>query len=368
MHHSLSKHLIVVPTAKINGAERVMFNLAYYLLEKGDHVTLVTMSRGKSSEGWNELEKHSNFKWIAGPYSSEKSSLIPISTQLLKLSIIEHFDYILSTHIHVNSYLNTLKKIGMFKKSKLISRDSHAVFERHKDPKKRFLFKLMYKFLYGEQNLLICQTELMKNSLISNLGFNPVDTTEVIPNPINLDYIKSNLHDLTKEKIIVACGRFHEVKQFNFLIDAFSKFSKKNPSYRLVLLGDGPLRPQLEAKANNLKVHEKVIFPGRVQNPFEWFSKAEIGVISSRVEGFPNVLLEMMASGTSKIVITPCTGGLENIPGLIITSNTFSESITSGLIKAAQVEESFTDVYQKYISDNHSIESYWGKLVKLSED
>lgn len=365
MNHSPSKHLIVVPTAKINGAERVMFNLAYYLLEKGDYVTLVTMSRGKSSDSWNELQKHPNFKWLVGIYNSEKSSLIPITIKLFKLNIENKFDYIFSTHIHINSYLNTLKRMGLFKKAELISRDSFAVFEANKSYRKRIAFKLIYKFFYGQQDLLICQTELMKNSLINNLGFNPVKTTEVIPNPVNLSYIKSNTGDLSTQKIVIACGRLVEVKQFNLLIEAFSIFSKDNPEYRLIILGDGPLKTKLETQARQLGIYNKTTFLGKVDNPFEWFAKSEIGVIPSKTEGFPNVLLEMMASGTSKIIITPCTGGLHKIPNLMITNDFTAKSILNELNKAVSINNSFSTTYQKYIADNHSVSSFWNKIVKL---
>lgn len=360
------RHLFVVPTAKINGAERVLFNLASYLLRKGDHITLVTMSRGKSTDGWNELERYSSFKWIIGTRGSEKASLLPITTQLFKLNLSEDFDYLLSTHIHVNYYLTTLKRLGLFKKAKLISRDSHAPFERYESYTKIITYKLIYRYLYGKQDLLICQTQLMKDSLIYNLGFKPAKKVEVIPNPVNLSYITSKIVTSSKEKIIVFCGRLVEIKQPHLLIDAFSNFSINHPEYRLIFLGDGPLRAELEYQTKTLKISEKVRFLGKVKNPYAWFSKSEIGVISSRTEGFPNVLLEMMAAGTSKIVTTPCTGGLNDIPGLIVTANnSSSESILDGLNKAAMLNKSFASTYQNYVIEHHTVESFWRNTVRL---
>ena len=363
----LEKFLFVIPTARIGGAERVMFNLISYLLTQHKDVTLVTMSRGKQLNGWTELERYNNFHWIIGKYKSEKSSLAPITAKLLSLNNRYKYDYIFSSHIHVNSYLCTLKKLGLFKESILISRESFTVFEKYNSYKK-LLFKQVYYHLYGSQDLLICQTELMKNSLIINLGFRPVRKTEVIPNPVNLEYINSHIQNAIKEKVVIACGRLTDIKQFDLLINAFHQFSKIHPEYKLVILGDGILREKLQAQINTLGISKKVILVGKTANPFLYFAKSEIGIISSKREGFPNVLLEMMASGTSKIVTTPCTGGLSDIPSLIIANDTSMESILEGLNKAAILNDDLSFIYQKYISRNHSVDNFWNSVLQIVHD
>lgn len=359
--------LFVIPTARIGGAERVMFNLVSYLLEQKQEVTLVTMSHGKHKNGWNELEGFDNFHWIAGNYKSEKSSLAPITAKLLSLNNKFKYDYIVSSHAHVNSYLSTLKKLGLFKSSVLISRESSVVFERY-GGLTGLAYKLAYRFLYGEQDLLICQTELMKNSLIGNLGFKPVRKIEVLHNPVNINYINSCISSTSKEKTIVACGRLFEIKQFDLLIDAFSMFSRKNPDYKLMILGEGRLRAELEVQAKKLKISEKVIFMGNVNNPFEWFAKSEIGIISSRIEGFPNVLLEMMASGISQLVTTPCTDGLDKIPNLIITEDTSTQSILDGLNKAVLLNSDSSPIYKNHILKNHTVDKFWLNILQMLKD
>lgn len=364
------KYLFVLPTARIGGAERVTFNLIIFLLrDKNNIITLVTMSRGKQESAWEELLSNSNFNWIIGYYKSEKSSLIPTTLKLIKLSKTFQFDYIFSTHIHVNSYLGSLKSIGYFKESHLISRESFSVFEKYNKGYKKFVLKRRYRFLYGSQDLLICQTEVMKNSLIKNLGFNPVKKIDVIPNPVNLDYIRSSIQDtIREEKLIIACGRLVNIKQHDLLIEAFDSFSKVHPSYNLVILGSGPLEDKLKDQLALLKLSNKVKLLGNVKNPYEWFAKAEIGVISSKREGFPNTLLEMMASGTSKIVTTPCAGGLSDIPGLIVTNDTTAESILEGLNRAATLSIDTSPVYQKYILKNHSVRSFWNRILQNLHD
>lgn len=359
------KFLFVLPAAKLSGgAQRVMFNLARHLVLNNQDVTLITMTRG-FEKGWDVLNDYSNFNWIIGEYKSEKSSLIPITLQILELDRKHHFDYVVSSHIHVNSFLSTLKRLGAFSKAYLISRESSMVFE-NKNEYKRYFYILIYKFIYGNQDLLICQTDSMKKSLLDNLGFKPVDTVNVIPNPVDIKFIKSKLaNDNSKplnQRYIVACGRFVKIKQFDLLIDAFANVHASNPEFKLIILGDGPEKANLLAKVKNLNLESRILFPGNVDNPFLYFYHAEVGVISSKTEGFPNVLLEMMASGIKRIVTTPCTEALKNIPNLIITENSSKHSITNGIQKAIDENLDYSEEYKLIVTKNHSIENFWESI------
>lgn len=358
----VDKHLFVIPTAKLSGgAQRVMFNIAYYLVNKGEYVTLVTMSRGRVP-GWDILESYVNFEWISGKYPSEKSSLIPITIKLKKLDRKNNYKYVFSSHSQVNVYLSSLKKLGFFSNAFLISRESTVVFERYTDREIKW-YKFIYSYLYGKQDLLICQTSLMKESLIKNLGRSPVDNTVVIRNPVNIDFIQSNIDNSPSGKYIVSCGRLIKLKQFDVLINAFKKIVDIYPEYKLVIIGDGEERESLNSQVVNLELEEKVIFTGNIENPYQWFSCAEIGVVASSIEGFPNVLLEMMASGTSKIVTTPCADGLVDIPNMIITEG-FSESdIAKGLTKVLSSNRNYSKEFSATIRDKYSTDSFWHSVL-----
>lgn len=358
------KHLFLLPTANIGGAERVTFNIIYHLLNNGKDVTLITMSGGKT-EDWDLFKTYKNFKWICGDYNSEKSSLIPITLTLLKLNLIHNYNYIFTTHVHTNSYISFLKKIGLFPKSTLISRESFSVFKVSTGFKKH-LFKFFYNFLYGEQDLLIFQTKEMHDSLIENLGFTPTKKSVVLPNPVNLEFIESSTSNLSKEKFIVACGRFVKVKQFDLLIKSFYRINRSHPEYKLIIIGDGQERKVLEDKINDLNLQDKVVLTGRLVLPFNWFSRSRIGVISSKIEGFPNVLLEMMASGVSNIVSTPCTDSIQDIPNLIVTENCNEEDLFKGLMKAIESSNTFDSEYRDFISKHHSVKSYWNQIQNLT--
>jgi glycosyltransferase involved in cell wall biosynthesis len=109
------------------------------------------------------------------------------------------------------------------------------------------------------------------------------------------------------QPVIVAAGRFVAQKDFASLIIAFARVSQKR-EVRLVLLGEGPLRGELEALAKSLGVTDRIDMPGFRANPLPYFRRASVVVLSSRYEGFAMVLAEALACG-SPVVSTECPHG-----------------------------------------------------------
>ena len=358
--------LFTSPTAILGGAERTMLNLIIMLLKEGHDVTMLVMSRGNQT-GWESIEDHPNFTLIIKKYKSEKASLPAVLSSLVLLSHKQSYDYTFSSHTHVNGMLSLMRKMNLLKTKYLVARESTFIFERyHGIP--RTIFKMIYRFTYGEQDLLICQTEKMKLSLVNSLGFKPVDKIEVIANPVNTDYIEkqladNNLNNKPFETLIVGCGRLIDLKKFDWLIEAFSHLTLEFPQAGVVIIGDGPERKKLKNLVCSLGLDEKIIFTGKIDNPIQWFNSADIGVISSEIEGFPNVLLEMMASGTKQIITTPCTDGLNKIPDITVTETCSTESIEKCLRMHLKILNDKSENHKKYIKDNRSVEKFWNQVV-----
>ena len=107
--------------------------------------------------------------------------------------------------------------------------------------------------------------------------------------------------------VILSVGRLTTVKDHATLLRAFALVFLKR-RVRLVILGDGPERETLLELAERLQLSEHVYLPGFKVNPFTYMSKAGVFVLSSRYEGFPNVLVQAMACGTP-VVSTDCRSG-----------------------------------------------------------
>jgi len=112
--------------------------------------------------------------------------------------------------------------------------------------------------------------------------------------------------------VVLSVARLNEEKNLETFIRAFAKLHQRQPTVRLLMLGDGPERSKLEALVVSLGLQDAVELPGWVENPFPYMRRARVLVLASRFEGFGNVLVEAMACGTA-VVSTDCPVGPSEI-------------------------------------------------------
>ncbi len=113
------------------------------------------------------------------------------------------------------------------------------------------------------------------------------------------------LHE--ESKVILNVARLKPTKDHSLLLRAFSLFSKEHPEYHLVIVGDGSERAHIEAEIEERGLKEKAHLLGYRTDVFAWFGLADIFVLSSKREGFPNVGVEAMAFGLP-FITTPVAG------------------------------------------------------------
>jgi glycosyltransferase involved in cell wall biosynthesis len=138
---------------------------------------------------------------------------------------------------------------------------------------------------------------------------NPVVTPEVVrmrAEPVEHPWLGER-----RVPTLVAVGRLIPQKDFATLLEAFALVRRQREA-RLVVLGEGPLRPELEDLAERLGVSGDVSMPGFVANPYPSMAAADAFVLSSRWEGSPGVLIEAMSCGTP-VVATDCPSGPRQI-------------------------------------------------------
>jgi glycosyltransferase involved in cell wall biosynthesis len=120
---------------------------------------------------------------------------------------------------------------------------------------------------------------------------------------------------------ILSVGRLSPEKDHATMIRAFGLLVKSHNA-KLVILGEGPLRPDLESLVTEMKLKESVFLPGFVIDPYPWFGSADLFVLSSLREGFGNVLVEALECGVP-IVSTNCPGG----PSEILANGQFGKLV-----------------------------------------
>lgn len=132
-----------------------------------------------------------------------------------------------------------------------------------------------------------------------------------------------------REQIVLGVGRFSYEKGFDDLLRAFALSKVAELGYKLVLVGDGPEKDALLSLANELSVGDSLVMPGFMVDPESWMAKAEIFVLPSRFEGFPNALIEAMSIGCAAIAFD-CRSG----PGEIIQDRVNGVLVSTGDIAA----------------------------------
>lgn len=148
----------------------------------------------------------------------------------------------------------------------------------------------------------------------------------VIPNPVMVREAGLNERQQRERKasshVILAMGRLVPEKGFDLLLKAFAQVAERHPGWSLEIFGDGPLKEELRTQAEFLGVQDRLNLAGVLPDPFSRLRDADLFVLSSRFEGFPNALCEAMACGLA-VVSYDCSPAAaeiirEGVDGLLV--------------------------------------------------
>jgi len=121
---------------------------------------------------------------------------------------------------------------------------------------------------------------------------------------------------------LAAMGRLAPEKGFDLLLHAASLLAQTRQDWTLTVIGEGPERPCLEALRRQLRLEERVHFPGALAAPEQWLRAADIFVLPSRYEGFANALAEALACGVPAVAFDCPSGPAEiirpEVDGLLV--------------------------------------------------
>jgi glycosyltransferase involved in cell wall biosynthesis len=329
-----------ISTLRGGGAEGVFVNLINYSLKAGYEVVLLLNRMG--GEKLNFLDPGVNIVKLDAGYA--KKSV----TELKNFIDSQSPDVVISTLSHCN-YALILANILSRKKTKVIVREANSFLSQRKSlPRIKLIREFIKVFvLYRFADTILVNSENSRAELakITRLNSNRII---LMRNPVDLNRIisQSNLElngriksFINNSNIILGVGRLEESKDFATLIRAFSLLKHEN--CKLVILGEGTLRPRLELLISNLNLENKVLMPGYLSNPYNVIKKSKVYVLSSIYEGMPNSLIEALILNIP-VVSTDCPGGPRDL---------LKDSRNGILVKVSD-PDGMASAIEKQLSDN----------------
>ena len=311
------KILVFIGSLTSGGAERVAVSLSKYLsVSEKFEVVFVTLDGYRS----DFYTLHHSVKRIAMDMSGATTG---IGKYLMNIRRMVAFRKIVKTE-KPDIVLGMITRHAVISILACILLPVKVVVSERNYPGKRknhSMWEILRKYTYRYANAHVVQTSKIAEWLRENTKSTNI---HIIPNSISWplenfepilapsDFVKQD------EKLILAAGSFKEQKGFDLLLDAIPGVLEKHPEWKLVILGgrvdedeknSGDLvREQLMSLIAEKHLENRVLLPGKAGNMTEWYQRADIFVLSSRFEGFPNVLLEAMASGTACVSFNCDTG------------------------------------------------------------
>lgn len=297
--------VFVISSLAAGGAERVVVRLSQQLAGTGDQVTIVTFEPDGTDSfslpagvGRISLDSASGALGVRGNVA--RVQRLRRTLQRLKPDTVVSF-------MTENNVLSVLAALGTSIPLILSERTVPGV---HPEPR---VWQALRSRLYPLAHGLVVQTGAVAEwARARRLNRRIV----IIPNPVDSCPVSDGVPDrsgaaIRSPVVIAGMGRFTREKGFDQLIAAFA--SLRDAPVRLVIAGDGPERDALKRQAEGLGLSGRVDFPGRVRDAAGFLAQADIFVLPSRYEGFPNALLEAMSVGCA-VVAFDCPAG----PGEIV--------------------------------------------------
>ncbi len=315
------KILFVTPTLGGGGAERVICNIVNNLDSNEYDIHVFVIAKGEHVYVKNLLD-HINII-----YGNKENRLRYNIFYILKIIRKVSPDIVFLGAGGLNVLIAPF--IRFFKKIKWIARETNTVSKHNTSKIQVFLLK---KF-YNNFDTIIAQCNDMKDDLIVNFSVDP-NIVKVINNPLDCKVISENQKKQSSKakeyfsngKVnLVACGRLTEQKGFDLLLSQFSEIPNLG-DYHLTIIGRD--QDSYSEYLNQIILEKNIskyvsLLPFN-ENIHAWLSEADIFILSSRYEGFPNILLEALCCGIPALV-NNCLGGVSEIinkdNGLIFNFN-----------------------------------------------
>lgn len=282
------KICFIAATLGKGGAEKQAYYLMRTLIENGHQLKLIYF---EPEDWWQQPISELGVEVVRIIDTSKKNRIIK-AYRLLKKN---DFDIVQALHYHMNPYAALLalmlgaKSIGAFRGD-----GERELFTVNKYVRS-ITFRLVNAFVSNSQSAMSKLSGI--DSLSGKLHY--------LPNIVEVPgAVHPNKSELPAK--FLAVNSLVALKRVDRVLKFISTCQKHNLTIELKVLGDGPLKPELEARAKNLGIENHVSFEGQVDSVSDYYHEADVFVFASESEGTPNVILEAMSH--AKVIISSRVG------------------------------------------------------------
>jgi len=343
----------------MGGAERMMVNILNHFCTQGDDVHLIIFK----NIGTLKKLLNPNITIHDLETASVKKGMPKCLREIYHIAPNSVFSGIGHLNIALAPFIPLMRLL--LPQTRWISRETNIVSLQNQEEKYPKVFNYLYNNSYKNFDVIIAQSEDMKDDLEVNYP-STASKISLINNPVDIEKIaqlgREDLEYTFKNSVVnlVSVGTLRERKRQDLLLETVALLPE---NYHLVIVGSGVEEQRLKQLSQALKIDKRVTFEGHQTNPYPYMKKADLFILTSEHEGFPNVLLESNSLGTP-VVAFACPGGIseiieEGINGFFVTNGD-----TTGL--AHKIEEA---IHLGFDNDLvvHSVERRYSKEIILEK-
>jgi glycosyltransferase involved in cell wall biosynthesis len=313
----MQNKLFLINSLTSGGAEKVVSVLLDEINKEKNHITLLCIE----NNNFYKLNSNTKVEYLTNSNGQDNTIIKFINIFKIAYKLKQYIEKnnikIVQSHLYRANFINILSKL--FGSNHITQIVNHGIVSLYQT--KGILGKinlLFIKYLYPKADLIIFISKVMK------LDFEKLYKTDnkkiVINNPYNIDDILNKSQenitfDFKKnKKYILSVGRLIGLKRNQDIIYALQKLPNE---YEIIFLGNGEKKEELINLSKKLGLNHRIHFEGNVNNPYAYMKNSYCLILSSQSEGFPNILIEALAT-CLPIISTDCISG----PREILAPNT----------------------------------------------
>jgi glycosyltransferase involved in cell wall biosynthesis len=342
------------------GAEKALTLLAGYLARNGSSVTIVTLNDGidRYSAGERVARIHLESRRVCRGWGRvlllplQAAELTRVLRRLKPDVCVSFLPRANAAHVMTRAFGNRAPAIA-----------TEQVASRHAYPSNSPADRVMrwlIRTCYPRADAVFPSSAGVRDGLLE-FGVSP-ERMHVVYNPVDISGVRALAAEAgtpgpdVDVPTVINVGRLVEQKDHHTLLRAFARVRNRHAA-RLVLLGQGPLQQELHRLARELNIDDAVVFAGWQDNPYRWLARADLFALSSRYEGFGNVIVEAMACGLP-VISTDCPSG----PHEILGGGEF------GMLTPVGDVDALAAATEAMVSDPQRRQAFAARSVRRAED